>query len=332
MSRWFFLLCMSTVVLVVSASAFTALNHPLLINRIEGRVYDPNRNPVWNAEVELSNDAGSFIAHTKTDSGGRFTFSGITSGRFSIRVLDLRSNLMEQTQEVELANLTRISSDTVYVDFYLRYDKRRSETTTVSSPDSIFVQDVPQKAKELYEKGVEDLAKNTDKAFAEFEEAIKIFPAYFDALSITGKEYVNRKDYEKGYPYLLKAIDINPRSSSSYYSLGYAFLQLNQIPAAVAAAKATVVINSSCVDCQLLYGTVLRTNGSYTDAEKALLKAKSLAKKPVAEIHWQLALLYNKLKRNREAADELEAYLKIQPDSPDKKKVQDLIAKLRTSK
>lgn len=330
MSHRFFLLCVSIVILIASPSAF-ALNRFSRVNRIEGRVYDPNRNPVNNADVELSNDTGAFIGHTKTDFGGRFTFSAIPSGRYSIRVLDLRSNLLEQTQEVELVNLTRVSSDTAYVDFYLRYDKRRMATTPASSPDSVFVQEIPQKAKDMYDKGVEDFAKNPEKAYVDLAEAIKIFPTYFDALSLLGKEYVNRKNYEKGYPYLLKAIDINPRSSSSFYSLGYAFLQLNQIPAALIAAKATVTINSSCVDCQLLYGTALRTNANYTEAEKALLKAKSLAKKPVPEIHWQLALLYNKLKRNREAADELETYLKIQPDSPDKKKVQDLIAKLRTS-
>ncbi|MGI9036769.1 MAG: tetratricopeptide repeat protein, partial [Pyrinomonadaceae bacterium] len=82
----------------------------------------------------------------------------------------------------------------------------------------------------------------------------------------------------------------------------------------------------------LLYGTLLRLNGDYQEAEKVLLKAKSLAKKPNPEISWQLALLYNKLKRNKEAANELETYLKIYPDSPDKKKVEDLIAKLKASK
>ena len=302
------------------------LSKPIMAyNKIEGRVYDPSRNPVSNVDVELSNDVGSFVGHTKTDSGGRFTFAGISSGRFSVRVIAFQYNFAEQTQEVEIVNLNRTSSDTVYVDFYLRYNKRENAVAS-TSPDAIFVQEIPKNAKELYESGVKKMSKEPEKALAQIDEAIKIFPAYFDALSFLGKEYINRKNYEKGYPYLLQAIDINPRSSSSYYSLGYAFLQLNQIPAAVEAAKATVTINASCVDCQLLYGTILRTNRNYTEAEKALLKAKSLTKKPNAEVYWQLALLYNKLKRNQEAADELETYLKLQPNSPDREKIEDLIA------
>lgn len=322
--------------LPIMVFAFTlpvsASKKSLFVNRIEGRVYDPNRNPITDADVELMDDVGSLLSHSRTASGGRFTFAGMPSGRYSVRVLNLRSNFLEQTQDVEIVNISRISSDIVYLDFYLQYDKRRVQAERVNSADSVFVQEIPQEAKKIYEKGVEDLPKNSEKAFTEFEEAIKIFPKYFDALSLLGKEFVNRKDYEKGYPYLLKAIDINPRSSSSYYSLSYAFLQLNQTAAAAEAAKATVTLNSTCVDCQLLYGTVLRTSGNYAEAEKVLLKAKSLTKTPVAEIHWQLALLYNKLKRNQDAANELETYLKIEPDTPDKKKVQDLIAKLRNSK
>jgi tetratricopeptide (TPR) repeat protein len=74
----------------------------------------------------------------------------------------------------------------------------------------------------------------------------------------------------------------------------------------------------------------LRLDHSYEKAEEALLRAKKLSKnKPVAEVHWQLALLYNKLGRNKEAADELEDYLKIRPDARDEKEIQELIGKLR---
>lgn len=78
-----------------------------------------------------------------------------------------------------------------------------------------------------------------------------------------------------------------------------------------------------------MYGTLLRVDGSYEQSEKVLLLAKKLSKDTVPEVHWQLALLYNKLGRNKEAADELELYLKAQPDARDKKDIQDLIAKLR---
>src|SRR6185369_17318911 len=95
--------------------------------------------------------------------------------------------------------------------------------------------------------------------------------------------------------------------------------------------RATTLLVPTSVDAQLLYGTVLRITGSYTEAETALLKANSLAKKMNAEVHWQLSLLYNRLNRNQETIDELETFLRLVPDSPDKNKIKNMIAKLRTS-
>lgn len=304
---------------------------PIVINRIEGQVYDQNRNPVADAFVELLNDVDSLVGRSRTSSSGRFSFLGVSAGHFTVKVLPLGTNLLEQTQEIEINNqLSR--SDTVFVDFYLRIDKRASDIAEENPPEAIFIQDVPQEARKLYKEGISNLEKNQSEGLTKIEEAIKIFPDYFDALGRLGREFISRKNYSKAYPYLLKAIDLNPRSFSSYYSLSYAFYQLEEIPAALTAAKAAVFLNANSVNTQLLYGTLLRINGNYKDSEKTLLKAKSLAKKPNAEIHWQLSLLFNKLKRNTEAANELETYLKILPNTPDKKKIQDLISKLRVPK
>jgi tetratricopeptide (TPR) repeat protein len=301
-----------------------------LINRIEGQVFDPNHRPVENINVELLNDVDSVIQRTKTNSGGRFTFSGIPNGRLTIKVLTFGTNLMEQTQEVNLDDLGR--NDTAeYVEINLRYDKRSREAAIEKSPGVIFVQDIPAAAKTLYVEGIADLAKHQEKGLEELQAAIDIFPDYFDALDSLGKEFIARSMFEKGSPYLLRAIEINPRSSSSYYSLGYAFYQMKEYPAALEAAKATTLLVPTSVDAQVLYGTILRITGSYAEAEKTLLQANSLAKKMNGEAHWQLALLYNRLNRTQDTINELETFLKLVPDSPDKNKIRDLIAKLKTS-
>jgi tetratricopeptide (TPR) repeat protein len=74
----------------------------------------------------------------------------------------------------------------------------------------------------------------------------------------------------------------------------------------------------------------LRIGGNYQEAEKVLLKAKSLDKDAtVSEIYWQLGLLYDKTERYNEAADELEKYIKLQSNIPNLQQIKDLIVKLR---
>ena len=300
-------------------------------NRIEGRVFDPEGIPVENVYVELRNEVDSVIAQTKTNASGRFTFIGMPGGRYTIKVLPLATNFNEQTQEIFISNLRPNSNDTAYADFYLTYNKRFTKTLGEKSPEAIFVQDVPPAAKKFFDDGAGDLKRNLDTGYAKLDEALKIFPDYFDALSLMGKVYILNKNYSKAYPYLLRAIDVNPRNFGNFFRLGYAFYQIGQYPAALKAAKAATDLDQQSADAQQLYGTLLRINGDFPEAEKALVKANSLAKGKIAEIHWQLALLYNRLKQNQKTIDELETYLRLEPDPPEKNKIQELIVKLKSA-
>jgi tetratricopeptide (TPR) repeat protein len=323
--------CLSFLLLVLFANPLHASpTSSNLLNRIEGQVYDPNHRPVQNLYVELINEVDSVIQRTKTNASGRFSFVGVPPGRLTVRVLTFGTNFMEQTQEIEIIK-TRNNSDVNYVDINLRYDQRNRGPEVDVPTGVIFVQDIPPDARTSYLKGISDFAKEPEKGLSEIEEAVRIFPNYFEALNWLGKEYVSRRNYEKAYPYLLRAIDVNQRSAPTYYSLSYAFYQLKQYPAALEAARATTLLVPASVHAQLLYGTILRITGSYAEAETALLKANSLAKKMNAEAHWQLSLLYNRLNRNQETINELEAFLLLVPNSPDKNKIRDMIAKLKTS-
>jgi tetratricopeptide (TPR) repeat protein len=302
----------------------------ILINRIDGIVWDPNRSPVSDVYVELQNELYSTLDRVRTNSSGRFSFTVTKQGNYLIKVLASGTNYLDATERVEIVNVTQTASDNAYVDIYLKYDKRKLNVGLTGVTEAVFVQNVPDKARQLYENAVKNFSKNNEKGFEEGDEALKIFPDYYDALITLGQEYIQRKEYQKSVPYLIKAIDINTRSFSAYYSLGYAAFQLNRYPEAKEAARAATILQPKSVNAQLLYGTLLRLDGNFENAEKVLLQAKSLSKEfPIAAIHWQLALLYNRLKRNSEAVDELQTYLKILPNADNKKEIKDLIEKLR---
>ncbi len=324
-------LCGAFLLVCLTVSDFsTCAQVTRITNRIEGIVFDPEHRPVPDLYVELQNEYYSTISRSRTDSTGRFTFIGYPAGHYNIRVLTTATNYAEYSEGVDIVNVVRGGSDAQYLDIVLKVDKRKVKPGIAPITGSVFAQDVPEEARRLYKQGVRDINEPEGKGFTEIEAALKIFPTYYDALDTMGREYVERSEYQKSLPYLIKSIDVNQRSFSSFYALAYACYQLNHRPEALQAAHAAVVLQGDSFNAQLLYGTLLRLDGNYTEAEKALRQAEKLSKdSPVPEVHWQLALLYNRVGRNKEAADQLETYLKLEPDAAKKKEIQDLIAKLR---
>jgi tetratricopeptide (TPR) repeat protein len=301
------------------------------ISTISGQVWDPFNRPARDIYVELQNELYMTIARQRTSAGGRFVFTNLSSGTYVVKVLSLGTDYLEQAQTVQILILVQGGSDQAFLDFHLKYDPRKVNIGSNGMPVEIFVQDgISDEARKRYGRGVDLLAKKKDEGLAEIEQALQISPNYYDALIRLGAEYVQRKQYQNALPYLIKAIDVNQRSYTAFYNLAYACYQLNHIAKAVEAAKAATTIKPANINAQILYGTVLRINGEYPKAETALTRAKKLSKKPVAEIHWQLALVYQKMDRKKETADELEQFLKAQPNTQDAEKIKTLIGQLRT--
>jgi tetratricopeptide (TPR) repeat protein len=326
-------LTISPVNLFASEKASTAL-----VNRIEGIVWSPERQPVPDIYVELLNDSFSTAGRVRTSSSGRFSFMGMPAARYTVKVLTGGSIYLEYAEYIDLVTYTnkqsgQSSSDAVYLDIYLKYDKRKVNLGVSGTTGAVFVQQVPDQARRLYQEGAKELNEKNDKGFERIEQALKIFPDYYDALNILGREYTERKEYKKALPFLVKSLEVNERSFSSFYALGYSLYKLNHRPEALEAARGATILQPDSVNAQLLYGTLLRLDEKYEGAEKSLVRAKKLAEEsPMPEIHWQLALLYNRTNRNKQAAEELKTFLKLKPDASEKEEIKKLIISLESEK
>lgn len=299
----FFLLLMS----FVSQTAFGA-------STISGIVYDKQRNTLPEVEVELLNDFYQMVQRSRTDGSGRYQFGGLSNGRYTVRVMAFQYDLEDQSQQVEI-NTQNVrggeGSGYFQQDFYLLPKKGGLAETELGV---VFAQEIPKEAEKVYEKAIRNLSnKRTNEGIIGLNEAIQIFPDYYLALYRLGKELFIMKRYQESIPYFLKATEINSKAANSFYYLGYSLHYMGKEYNKAAITSLTQAYTLAPASMKVLYalGKVERTDGRFKDAENHLLKAKELSKIAVPEIHKELAQLYaDDLKKYKEAADELELYLK----------------------
>lgn len=307
-------------------------------NEVSGTVFGESSRPVADVFVELLNDVYSTVGRTRTNGSGRFSFSGLGEGRFKVKALPYGTEYLEQTQEVTLASVSAspgAGSDRQYVDIYLRVNERVYSGPFSAAAGVIFAQEVPEAARKLYREGVSYLAEKKEKeGLDSLKRAIEAFPTYYQALDRLGGEYAtrgasDRSYYEAALILLTKAVEVNARSFSSVFGLGWTQYQLGMTTEAIETLTRATTLYSKAADPYLWLGKALRRAATLSQAEVALRRANDLAKGKTSEVHWQLAGLYRDQKRYKAAADELELFLKVEPKAADAGKIREMIKQLR---
>jgi tetratricopeptide (TPR) repeat protein len=291
-------------------------------NTLQGKVITPNGSqPGTPVKITLTFN-GRRIYETFTDLSGRFSFPGVARGTYQLTA-EGDGQTFENTSVYAEVSAFGAAPQLFTQDIQLRPIGR--VTAGRAGVVNAFVQDVPKAARQAFERAVKLTdAGNADAAAAKLQEAIQIFPQFFEAHLALGNHFLKTGFLDKAISELDRAREVNPKDERLYQSFGLILMQQKNYQVAVAIfAEASRLSPDNPINV-LMRGTALIHQASVTDpltqaferkallskAELALSEAYDLSGKKLKADHVTLALFYELKGEANRAADELEEYLR----------------------
>ena len=295
---------------------------------IIGSVSDQTGQAVSGVRLTVIDENYQIVQSLFVDASGRFRVSELRMGKYTVRVETPGTPYEEQSQQLELQSLRRVSGDETFpLEFRLKY-KKSSEPVTRGG--SVFAQNVPKAARAEFQRGVNSLKSNkTEAAIASFEKAVTIFPDYFDALESLGVEYAKDGQYESAIESLTHAIKINSRAPKSLYAIGVAYLNLHRLTDAIECLGKSAQLDPNSANAQMMLGLAYGNAGVIDKSETAFKKALQIGGAAAAEAHFYLAGLFNKQGKYHDARQELELFLRESKNVKEPAQIKAMIEKLR---
>ena len=327
------------IILIFGFLFSTAAKNTFAQNSLNGLIFNRNRNPVANIDVELLDEFERFIRSVKTSSAGIYIFQGLRGGIYFVQVRVDGTNYKSVKERIQIGQSNFTNSTTggisgaenLQLNFVLEFDRRGIKNDTPINNEIVFAQNIPEEAKKFYNNALNDIdKKNQPEAISKLEKAIGIFPDYFLALDKLGYQFISLNKFAEAEDIFTKAVKINPKSFSSKSGLGISQFKLDKKSDAAKTIEEALVINPSSATSFLFLGKIYRDLKDYEKAETNFKKAAELSKNKLPDVHWELALLYYyNLNRYTDAANELELFLKANPNAENKKQVEKLIKSFR---
>lgn len=313
-----------------SASTGTGGNHV-----IQGHVYYPSGRRAENSiQVKLqSYSAGEISA--MTDSSGSFTFGSIAPGSYTVVVNagedyePVREAVFVDT-DVNISSIPAIGTSrryTVMITLQLKHDFANHGKASVVNAA---LAEVPEGARTLYEKSLLlSQAGDTLKAIDNLKAAVSLYPTFPLALNELGVQYLKLGQASKAVEPLKAAAKLSPEAFTPKLNLGIALLEIRQFGESETQLREAVARNASAPTAHMYLGVVLTRLRNYPEAEKELRRAIELGGSQLGLAHYYLGGIYWGRGEYRNAADELETYLRLTPNARDTEKVRGTIKELR---
>lgn len=305
------------------------------IHIIQGYVFFPSGRKADGTIIVKLQSYNSGELQVIPDSSGAFTFSSLAPGNYTV--------------VINAGNDYEIAREGVYIDSDVNLSRTGGRIPTTTRRYTVMVHlqpklktgtkpavlnaalaSVPEKARKLYEKGVEQ-ARSDDpvKASESLKEAVSLYPNFPLALNELGVQYLKLRQVNKAVEVLKEACKLNPDAFASRLNLGIALLEAKQFSEAEGHLREAVKGNPSAATAHMYLGIALLRLNKYDEAEKELLVATTANASQLAMANYYLGGLYWRKQDYARAVEQLEKYLALTPNAPDAERVRTTIKDLR---
>jgi tetratricopeptide (TPR) repeat protein len=285
-------------------------------------IYQYEKAACEQCEVVLET-SGRPVATVFSDSSGSFTFRNLAAGTYVVKIkLDGYETIEERVEVSSLfpGNILLMLAQ---------------NTVSRGNPDSEHVVDVatylkryPDKAVELYKNADKNVRKhNRDEAISQLEEAVAIAPDFYPAHNYLGLLYKAADRFDDAEKEFEIAEKLNLTSPEPLINLGGLYIEGNQPDRAVQASEEAIKRDSRSAPAFFNLGLALYRASKFLLAQDALQKALSIAPR-MGQARLALANVFMKLQNIVGLREQLTAYLKENPKSPERDTIQQFLSDL----
>jgi TolA-binding protein len=301
-------------------------------HQIQGRVYFPSgqssNGRIVKVNLESANATGNLS--TVTDQDGSFRFNNLGSGSYRV-IVDGGKEYEAPAESVNIDPAGQVTS--VTIQLRMKVDASNPAFTGV-----------PHDALDFYQKGAAAAQKGNPKSAAELlGKAVAAYPQFSLALSELGVQYLKLGQMDKAAETFEALVKLKPGDATAQLDLGIALYNqgialVNQqnldeaqkkLDGAEAHLREAIKLNSSGPTAHYYLGLTLIKFRAYDEAQKELELVIRNGGENLALAHRYLGGVYMSTHKNKEAADELEKYLKLDPKAKDADKIKGTIEQLR---
>ncbi len=305
---------------------------------LKGDVFFPSgRRAEGSIQVKLQSfNAGEITV--MTDAKGSFTFGSLAPGNYTV-VVDAGENYEIARESVVIESELNPARSAGPVNLISgRYSvminlqpKREFGPRAKASVVNAALAEVPDEARRLYEKGLELAgAGDTVKAIDNLRAAVSLYPKFPLALNELGVQYLKVGQPSKAIAVLESASTLSPDAFAPKLNLGIALLETNRFFEAEKQLREALRLNQSIPTAHMYLGVALARLHNDQEAERELRDAINSGSNQVGLAHKYLGGLYWKQHNYRQAADELDTYLRLTPNAQDADRLRATIKDLRS--